>query len=308
MSLFCYNIGKQTLINKGKGIERMTEKSVMKVIEGNNDFFSRFAANQIDKGKAKGTIDVYLRELRKLDDWLQERGNYIEEITRFDVQSYMNYLVELGRSASTIDRIFGTIGVLAKYLGRQNIVEDIRKPKKQSTTAIAPKSLDRNEINGLLRQVERDGNLRNIAIVYTLAFTGLRIGELVTLKRSDFELRRNGKVKVVGKGNKERSVPIPKEARYHLQRYLESRNDDHETLFLSNYNQPISKRSAQRVVEKYGFHAHELRHTYCRNLIRKGVDIVTVSQLVGHESIETTRRYSLASEDEISEQLDNLFN
>ncbi|MDE4086186.1 tyrosine-type recombinase/integrase [Planococcus maritimus] len=282
-------------------------KSVMKVIEGNGDFFTRFESNQLDKGKAEGTVEVYVRELKRLDEWLKQSGGDIESITRFDVQAYMNHLVSMNKAATTIDRIFGTISVLAKHIGRPSIVEDIRRPRKQSVTAIAPKSLDRNQINGLLRDVERDGNLRNIAIIYTLAFTGLRIGELASLNKSNVDLRRNGRIKVIGKGNKERNVPIPKEARYHLDRYLESRQDDNEALFLSNYNKPISKRSAQRIIEKYGYHAHELRHTYCRNLIRKGVDIVTVSQLAGHESIEVTRRYAMASEQEIELQVNNLF-
>lgn len=286
----------------------MSEKSVMKVIGGNNDFFARFEYNQLDKGKAAGTVAVYVRELKKLNEWLQASGGNIETITRFDVQSYIDYLVGLGRSASTIDRIFGTISVLAKYLNKQSIVEDIRKPKKAPTTAIAPKSLDRNQINGLLRDVERDGNLRNIAIINLLAYTGLRIGELVSLTKNDVELKRGGEVTIIGKGNKERSVPLPKEARLHLNRYLESRTDDLDALFVSNYGKPISKRSAQRIVEKYGFHAHELRHTYIRNLVKKGIDIVTVSQLAGHESIEITRRYAMASKKEIADQLDNLFN
>ncbi|MFC4022698.1 tyrosine-type recombinase/integrase [Oceanobacillus longus] len=296
----------------------MNNKSVMKVIEGNADFFSRFEFDQLDKGKAKGTVEVYLRELKRLDNWLKGSGGSIESITRYDVQAYINALQAgeivknksgefIPASAATIDRIFGTISVLAKYLDRTNIVEDIRRPKKQSVTGIAPKSLDRNKINGLLRDVERDGNLRNIAVVNLLAYTGIRIGELVTLKRHDIDLRRGGELTVIGKGNKERKVPIPKEARRHVQQYLESRTDDLDALFLSNYNKPISKRSAQRIIEKYGYHAHELRHTYCRNLIRKGVDIVTVSQLAGHETIEVTRRYAMASEQEIEVQLNGLF-
>lgn len=285
----------------------MNEKSVMKVIEGNNDFFSRFEYNQLDKGKAAGTVAVYIRELKKLDAWLKESGGSIESITRFDVQSYIDYLVGLGRSASTIDRIFGTISVLAKYLGKTDIVEDIRKPKKQSTTAIAPKSLERNQINGLLRDVERDGNLRNIAVINLLAYTGIRIGELADLKKSNVDLKRGGELTIIGKGNKERRVPLPKEARRHLQRYLESRTDELDALFVSNYGKPISKRSAQRIVEKYGYHAHELRHTYIRSLIKKGIDIVTVSQIAGHETIEITRRYAMASQREITEQLNNLF-
>ncbi|KIL74355.1 tyrosine-type recombinase/integrase [Bacillus badius] len=279
----------------------------LKVINGSSDFFKRFELNQLDKGKAVSTVDVYVRELKKLDEWLQQSNSNIEDITRFDVQQYMKHLEQLGRSASTIDRIFGVIGVLSKYINRPNIIEDINRVKKQKVTKIAPKSLERNEVHSILRKVEKDGNLRNVAIVYMLAFTGVRIGELVALSINDIDLRKNGNVTVIGKGNKERKVPVPKEARYHIQRYLDTREDDNEALFLSNYNKRMSKRSAQRIIEKYGHHAHELRHTYCRNLIKKGFDIVTVSQLAGHETIEVTKRYTMASENELNIAIDDLY-
>lgn len=290
----------------------MTGKSVtkvydLKVVTGNEDFFERFASNQIDLGKSESTVEVYVRELKKLDEWLKVSNSNIQDITRFDVQSYMKHLKELGRSAATIDRIFGTISVLSKYLGKHNIVENIKRVKKQKTSSIAPKSLERNEINGLLRDVEKDGSLRNIAIINLLAYTGIRIGELVSLTLNDIELKRGGVIRVIGKGDKQRTVPLPSEARYHIQRYLDDRTDNHDALFVSNYDKPLSKRSAQRVVEKYGHHAHELRHTYCRNLIKKGYDIVTVSQLAGHETIEVTKRYSMASMNELNSEIDNLY-
>lgn len=290
------------------------EKSGIKVLSGNSDIVSQFQESEKDKGRAEGTIRIYGFELRRLQKWLSSTGGSLESITRFDVQQYLDALInglvmEGGHkaSATTVDRIFGTICAFSRFINRPNVVGDIRRPQKRPVNSLPPQSLNRNERNQLFRDVERDGNLRNIAIVYMLAYTGLRIEELVRLNRENIEMKKEALITVIGKGNKERKVPFPKEARYHVRNYLETRSDDLDALFLSNYGKRLSKRSAQRVIEKYGHHAHELRHTCFRYMLKNGWDIVTVSQIAGHESIETTKRYTLASEKEISKKMDELY-
>lgn len=290
------------------------EKSGIKVMISNSDLVSQFQKSEKDKGRAEGTIKIYGFELRRLQKWLSITGGSLESITRFDVQQYLDALLNGqvmtgGHKASvaTVDRIYGTICAFSRFIKRPNVVIDIRRPQKQSVNSLPPQSLNRNERNQLFRNIERDGNLRNIAIVYMLAYTGLRIEELVRLNRSDIELRKGALITVIGKGNKERKVPFPKEARHHVGSYLETRSDDLNALFLSNYGKRLSKRSAQRVIEKYGHHAHELRHTCFRNMLKNGWDIVTVSQIAGHQSIETTKRYTLASDQEINEEMNNIY-
>jgi len=299
----------------------MREKNDAKVQDlngNNNDFYERFYANQMEDGKSNNTIKVYIREIKGLEEWLKDNGNTLEEVTRFDVQQYMKYLDSLGRSASTIDRVYGVICVLSKFLKRPNIVQDIKRKKKQRISQVEPKALEKNELNTLLRDVEKHAmntkgqykkyGLRNLAIVYTLAYTGLRIGELVALDLKDVHLKRGGKVYVRnGKGNQEREVPIPSEARTHLANYLNSRGDEHEALFLSNYGERISVRSAQRIVEKHGIHAHQLRHTYCRTLLKKGYDIQVVAKYAGHESLDITKRYTQPTASELENELDDLY-
>lgn len=293
----------------------LIEKSVIKVLDGGTDILQRFENRELSKGKAEGTVRSYCFELERLDEWLQKSGSSIDRITRFDVQQYINALREgkilkNGKKASvaTVDRIFGTICVLADFLKRSQIIEDIRKPKKLPVSMISPESLTRNERNKLFRDVERDGNLRNVAIVYLLSYSGLRIEELVELDRSDVEnIKQGNMLTIVGKGNKERKTPFPAEARRAVQKYLETRTDGNEALFLSNFSRRITKRSAQRVIEKYGFHAHQLRHTCLRNMLKSGWDIVEVAQFAGHKSIETTRRYTLPTQEEINEKADKIY-
>jgi integrase/recombinase XerD len=101
-----------------------------------------------------------------------------------------------------------------------------------------------------------------------------------------------------GKGDVERKVPLPIDARIYLN-HLQTRKDDDEALFLSNYQKRISIRSLQRVLEKYGVHPHQLRHTYCRELVSFGGDLATVAELAGHADINMTRRYSKPSHEEL---------
>ncbi|MEW9674033.1 hypothetical protein [Ammoniphilus sp. 3BR4] len=116
---------------------------------------------------------------------LQETGGDLSYPTRHDVQAYIYQLVEEGRKPATIDRIYSTICVWARFLGIPLIVEKIDKPKKSSIKHIRPKSLDRKKRNLFLHDLERDGDLRNIAIGYLLLFGGLRVDECVSLNRFD---------------------------------------------------------------------------------------------------------------------------
>jgi integrase/recombinase XerD len=226
-----------------------------------------------------------------------------------DVQGYINHLENQGNSATTIDNKFAVISLFAQYVGKPYVLEHIRRPEARKVRHQAPKSLERNERNRILREVERDGNLRNIAMVYLLLYTGLRVSELVALNQEDVIMReRSGSVTVhKGKGNVARKVPLPSEARFHLKRYLESRKDEHPALFLSNYKKRIAVRTVQDMLAKYGIHPHQLRHTYCRELVGAGVDIATVAELAGHSDINVTRRYSQPTEEELEQAIEKAF-
>ena len=280
----------------------MAKKSVAKDIE-------QFVLDQEAKGKSEGTIKTYTRIIQEFMDWLEKNGGDIHQLTRIDVQQYIKHLERRGNSASTIENKFAALSVFTYYLGRTDTLQYIRKPESRKIRNIAPKSLDRNERNRILREVERSKKTRNIAIVYMLFYTGLRVSEIVALNREDvFMGERSGSVLVrKGKGDVSRKIPLPVEARIHLNQYLETREDDDPALFLSNYNKRITIRSVQRILEKYGVHPHQLRHTYCRELVGAGVDIATVAELAGHADINITRRYSKPSNDELEEAIEKIF-
>ena len=92
-----------------------------------------------------------------------------------------------------------------------------------------------------------------------------------------------------------------------MRRYIESRDDQDPALFLSNYKKRISIRATQYMLSKYHVHPHELRHTFCRELVSAGIDLTTVADLAGHADINVTRRYTMPSEEELQNVIDKVF-
>jgi integrase/recombinase XerD len=148
-----------------------------------------------------------------------------------------------------------------------------------------------------------------MAILYTLLYTGLRVSELVALNREDLTIRERSGSLVVrnGKGNVARKVPLSPEVRLQVGRYLETRSDADPAVFLSNFRQRISVRAVQHMAAKYGIHPHQLRHTFCRELVNAKVDLPTVADLAGHADINVTRRYAAPSEKELEEAIEKAF-
>jgi integrase/recombinase XerD len=206
--------------------------------------------------------------------------------------------------------VYSAIGTFAKWVQRPEVIVDIRLPQVRNVRHVAPKSLERNERNRLLREVERSGNERDIAITYLLLYTGLRVSELVALNTTDITLgERSGTVVVRhGKGNVARKVPLSREVRLHLQRYLDVRHASNvPALFLSHFKERMTVRAVQHVLKKYGVHPHLLRHSFARTLVSNGTDVATVAELLGHASLDTTLKYSKPTENELAQAIDKVF-
>lgn len=279
------------------------------VVEINTHLINKFIDAQLSQGKSELTAKTYRQAMEAFDHWLVNNGGDLNGLTRHDIQSYIKSLEANGKSATTINKVFAVISVFARFIKRQEIAQDIRLPEARKVNHIAPKALDKKERNRLLRAVERDGSLRNIAITYILLHCGLRVSELVALNREDIVIReRSGSVNVRnGKGNVARTVPLSAEARLNLSRYLETRGDNDPALFLSNYQQRISVRAVQHLLKDYGVHPHLIRHTFCRELVSNGIDIATVAELAGHSDINVTRRYSKPSPSELEQAIEKAF-
>jgi integrase/recombinase XerD len=266
-----------------------------------------FSEHQLEQGKAAGTVNTYVGVLEKFQIWLTTRDTELTQVSREDVQSFMNHLEEQQKDAGTIEKYFSAISVFARFLEKPEIIMDIQRKEKIRQSEI-PDSLEEKEIKKLLLELELDGNLRNIAMVYTLLYTGIRISELCALNLKDINLMERKLTVLNHKGEIERVIPLSSEVCNHLENYMESLNNpNREALFVSSVNKRISTRAVQYMLQKYNVNPHKLRHTFCQKLINKGIDIQTVAQLAGHKDINVTKRYANAIEVNLKDAIDQAF-
>ena len=271
-------------------------------------FLEKFIAEGL-KGKSATTIKTYAHAIQQFAKWLDGAGTDLEGYSRSDVQQYIDYLIAKGKSASTVNKIWNAIKKFSKFVGKEETIEDIDVVKQQDYKKIAPKALTDKELKKLIREIDRTGNKRDIAIVQVLANTGVRVSELVALNRDDVEIsERKGRLTVRrGKGNKERTIPLNAETRRAITKYLEERSDDNPALFLSNRDQRISVRSVQHLIEKYGYNVHALRHTFITGLKRANVDDSIIMDMTGHSSLDMIARYSKPTEEDKQNAVENLY-
>lgn len=238
-----------------------------------------------EQKKSPSTVKTYIRELEKYQEWLQKKETSILHLKKADIQSYIYYLEDQQKSITTIDKTVGVIRTFAKFLGKPELTFGLDlKPVEKSNEF---ETLSSNEYIQLLKRVKEDGDLRNITIVYVLLHTGIRISELCNLNRSDIDLNKHELL--VQKNDEQRVIPLSKEARKHLQMYLDSHS--YEAIFISNVGERLTERAIQYMLKKYDVNPQKLRHTFCQRLIDNKVDVGTVSQLAGHKDINVTKKY-----------------
>lgn len=272
---------------------------------GAENIIDKFSEWQKEQGKADGTVKTYVGVLEKFQSWLTTKNRTIDQISKNDVQLYMDYLEEQQRNAGTIEKYLAAISVFSRFLGRSEIILGIQRKEKIKESEI-PESLKESEEKQLLLEVELDGNLRNTAIVYTLLYTGIRISELCDLNLDDIKITDKKRTLIVKnkKGEIERIIPLSKEVSKHLKKYIDSLDTNREALFVSSVNKRISTRAVQYMLQKYDVNPHKLRHTFCQKLINKGIDIRTVAKLAGHRDVNVTKRYA----SDVDPNLENAIN
>jgi integrase/recombinase XerD len=236
--------------------------------------------------KSPNTIATYKRELEKYQEWLQEKNCDIHHITKGDIQSYIIFLEQKQKSIATIDKTVGAIRTFAKFLEKPELIFGIKiKPVEKKEDI---ETLSSNEYAVLLNKVKEEGNLRNIAIVYILLHTGIRVSELCKLNWSNVDFIKNELI--VQRNDEERFIPLSKDTRIHLKNYLQA-NTSKEALFITKSGERITERSVQYMLKKYHVNPNKLRHTFCQRLIDSNVDLEIVSRFAGHKDINVTKKY-----------------
>src|SRR3954464_7779468 len=239
-----------------------------------------------EQKKSPNTIATYKRELEKYQEWLQEKNCDIHHITKGDIQSYIIFLEQKQKSIATIDKTIGAIRTFAKFLEKPELIFGIKiKPVEKKEDI---ETLSSNEYAVLLNKVKEEGNLRNIAIVYILLHTGIRVSELCKLNWSNVDFIKNELI--VQRNDEERFIPLSKDTRIHLKNYFQT-NTSKEALFITKSGDRITERTVQYMLKKYRVNPNKLRHTFCQRLIDSNVDLEIVSRFAGHKDINVTKRY-----------------
>lgn len=286
----------------------------------NKDKFNDLAINYlnfllIDKNYSKQTINSYENELYKFYSYLNKYNLNIEKINKTDLINYTKYLNNL--SNSSINHNISVIKSFYKYLlinegFNENPTDIIETPKKQKNL---PKVLSYEEVKLLLDiDLINKYSYRNKAMLELMYATGLRVSELVNLKLNNIDFD-NDLLKTMGKGSKERIIPIGDYAMYYLKLYVNEyrsqllKKEYTDYLFLNNLGKNISRQSFFIIIKdlaikkniKTNFSPHTLRHSFATHLLDRGADIVSIKELLGHSSLATTQIYTHISNKKLQE-------
>jgi integrase/recombinase XerD len=260
--------------------------------------------------KTENTVKTYKGILQTFSKWAATKNLLMEKLTKEDVKAYLREVELQGKSAATIGKTLAALSVFVRFMGRPDLVEDIPSPAASAFMDTAPDGLKREEREQLLQAVKQEGNFRDIAIVYVLLHTGIRVSELCQLNHDDVIMRTAGSFSLRIKGSNgqiKRMIPLSKEASQFLERYCSKKHTQQEALFISSVGQRMSTRAVQYMLKKYGVNPHKLRHTFCYELIGKGVDLATVAQLAGHSDVNVTKRYVQLTSNDLQDAIDRAF-
>ena len=267
----------------------------------------------VERGLSPNTIAAYRRDVREHLRFLQSQA--IESLAAVDESHLIVYLGRLRRGSTapaTVTRKLSAVRSFYRYLVREEQIP--ADPTANLPTARLerrlPSVLTVEEIAQLLKQPDTttQRGLRDRAMLELVYAAGLRVSELVGLSRGDinFDL---GLVRCVGKGSKERIVPVGRPALNAIRAYLASRRDAAAALFLGNKGQPLSRVSCWRLVQRYARQAgirtpispHTFRHSFATHMLDGGADLRSIQELLGHANIATTQIYTHVSTDRLRE-------
>lgn len=272
----------------------------------------------VERGRAPSTLAAYRRDLRAWVAHLELRGRTLVDAGPADVEAFAAALRGAGRSATTIARALVAVRSLHRFLVAEGGAEhdptaDTEAP---SVPRGLPKALREDEVEALLGAVVGDDAVarRDRAILEVLYGTGVRISELVGLSLGDVDLAA-ARLRVLGKGRKERVVPVGRHADAALRAWLGDagrgalapdrwrRRGDAEALFLNARGGRLTRQGAWGVVRRHGdavglgdrLTPHVLRHSCATHMVDHGADLRAVQELLGHASVSTTQVYTLVS-------------
>jgi len=257
----------------------------------------------IERGLSPNTLQAYRRDLCQFRDWLKKEFLQVDSAL---IGNYLATLREKGNKSRTLNRKLSVVRMFYKFLYTEgkidhNPVEGVSSPRLGRKI---PSFLSEKEVEALLEapSVDEQYGSRDRAILEVVYGAGLRISELVNLNLTDLNLK-GGWVKVLGKGSKERIVPLGREACRWVRIYLRKRRietTDKLSLFCNRYGKRLSRQACWKITKKYSqksgitkkISPHTLRHSFATHLLSRDADLRFVQELLGHTNISTTQIYT----------------
>ena len=264
------------------------------------------------KNYSKNTILNYEEDLIFFKEYVEREEILFLDIDYAFIRGFYNYMDDLKYSKNTISRKVSSIRSFYKYLARNNYISYnpfslTSSPKKDK---LLPKFLYYNELEDLFNACDLtdEFGIRDRLILEMLYATGMRVGELENIKVNDINFYDNS-IKILGKGNKERIVYFGDYAREILDLYLNKRKKESDYLFINNKGERLTARGVRYIIDKVTKKAslntnvspHMLRHSFATHMLNEGCDLLSVKELLGHESLRATQVYTHVTNDRLKD-------
>ena len=270
----------------------------------------------LEKNLSQNTLESYKNDLNKFRNFLEKNNKSVLKADHFLILSFLSFLLDKGFSSKTVSRNISSLKSFFKYLIsvehiKINPMLNIDAPKSGlflPTTLTVEETQQILDAPNELRPIE----MRDKAMLYTLYATGMRISELTSLNMHNVDLTR-GSVQVIGKGGKERLIPLTNDAITMIKKYLTNARDklskgkDHNNIFVSTHGKQISRHSFWHRIKAYlkkvdvnkEVHPHTLRHAFATHMLNNGADLRSVQLLLGHSDLATTQIYTHVAQAEV---------
>ncbi len=272
----------------------------------------------VERGLAKNTIEAYRRDLVKFTNFLDTMGfSSLGRVRRSDITDFLMGQKDKNLTATTLSRNLVAIKMLFRFLARERLIKEdvtgvIESPKIWKKL---PDALSVDEVEALIAapSLKNRQGIRDRAFLELLYATGMRVSEAANVQLKDLNMDV-GFVKCLGKGQKERIVPMGRKAIEALKRYLErvrpeliKKNPTQPNIFVNRFGRGISRQSLWNVVKvnaakariKKRLTPHTLRHSFATHLLERGADLRIVQELLGHANISTTQIYTHINKDRL---------
>lgn len=290
-----------------------------------NFYIDEFATYLMSIDKSDYTIKTYIEHVQAFAKWFEETNGInfdpiiVTEIDIRDMRSYLQGTRHL--KETTINLRLASLKSYFEFLEGEKYIKNnpakaIKKIKIQSPAA--PKSLDEQTYRALRRHIYRGGNKAHIAMFEIFTRCGVRNFELINIRIADIDItERKGNLKVIGKQNKVRHIPLHRDVRDAINNWMEIRKNvktECDNLFISERKTPYTRSGIWKIFKKYcaqigitDVTIHSFRHYFCRTLLKNGVDISIVAQLAGHASgYVTAQVYTIPRQEELEAAIETL--